>query len=263
MAKETSGKKKTTKTQSAKKTKSTQKDKQATKAEEKKIQEPIVEAAVVGEPADSDTQKPDVEAKKVEDPVDSQNEDEPKAEPKTTDAAEKKDPEHEPAQARKKRSILRPLFVILVGAIAIALTIGAATSFYPKEKSVTYAQINDQPNLGYKTETTVEIIHDDKFVTKIKTNRKIETTESEKLSDLINAFSRQYDMNNVSYSGYKYTISNIDDTHAEINSEIDYTKLDMGKYLKDNPAMKEYTEDGKMTIDGAEKMYEKSGYSRK
>jgi hypothetical protein len=164
---------------------------------------------------------------------------------------------------RKRRGISKAILIVPACLVLVALAAGAVFLFIFMDKTVTCSQISDQPNLGYKTETKTEIIYNGNFVKIVKTNRKIKVDDSEKLSNLTNSYTRQYDMNNVSYSGYKYTITNTDETHAEINSEIDYNKFNMEKYLKDNPAMKEYTAEGKMTVDGAKKMYEKSGYSCK
>lgn len=163
----------------------------------------------------------------------------------------------------KKNQNYKKLFYSLIGVVCITLIIYVFTLVIPQNKSLICEQTSDQPNLGYQTETKTEIFYRDKFVTTIKTNRKIETNDNAKLNELINSYSSQYDINKASYSGYDYTLKKIDETHAEIDSEIDYSKLDMEKYLKDNPAMSKYTEDNKMTFDGAQKMYEASGYTCK
>ena len=132
-----------------------------------------------------------------------------------------------------------------------------------KSKVITCAQTSDQPNLGYKTETTIEISYDGNLVKSIKSIKKIEATDKEKLTEQIYNYASQYDLNNASYGGYTNSLNTSDDTHATFVGEINYEKVDMQKFIKDNPAMEQYTENGKVSKDGAKKMYETSGFSCK
>ena len=60
------------------------------------------------------------------------------------------------------------------------------------------------------------------------------------------------------YSGYDYTVTNKD---GKVTSTVvvDFKIFDMEQFIKDNVAMKKYTEKNYLTLDGAVKMYEASG----
>lgn len=162
---------------------------------------------------------------------------------------------------KKKSDSKNKYITALVAGISISFAVIVLIVIITNNKSkvITCTQTSDQPNLGYKTETTIEISYDGNHAKSIKSIKKIEATDKEKLTEQINSYASQYDLNNASYGGHTNSLNTIDDTHATFVGEINYEKVDMQKFIKDNPAMGQYTEGAKLTKDGAKRMYEASG----
>ena len=149
--------------------------------------------------------------------------------------------------------------IIAVAAIGLVVLILIIIAINSKKNSIVCKTISDQPNLGYIAKTTTTIYYDGDTVTKAETIREINATNKEKLDEIINGYIRQYDLNNSNYGGYSYTTDSSNDKNATFKGTIDYKTVDFAKFIKDNPAMKEYSTDGKLTKDGAKRMYEASG----
>ncbi len=96
------------------------------------------------------------------------------------------------------------------------------------------------------------------YVKKVKINQIVTTDEKSIIDKYNKQFEKQYSSNKKYYGGYDYKITIKDDSISS-NVVINYKKFDMNKFIKNNEAMKQYTKDGKFTIEGAKKMYEASG----
>lgn len=96
------------------------------------------------------------------------------------------------------------------------------------------------------------------YVKKVKINQIVTTDEKSIIDKYNKQFEKQYSSNKKNYGGYDYKITIKDDSISS-NVVINYKKFDMNKFIKNNEAMKQYTKDGKFTIEGAKKMYEASG----
>ena len=160
----------------------------------------------------------------------------------------------------KRRNIYKNKYLIaLLACIGVTVILVTIIAINSSNKPLICTQTSDQPNLGYKTETTIELFYDGNLAKRVKSTKNIETKDKEKLDGLIGNYASQYDLNNASYGGYSKSSSKSDDTHATFVGEINYEKVDMQKFIKDNPAMGQYTEGAKLTKDGAKRMYEAAG----
>ena len=118
---------------------------------------------------------------------------------------------------------------------------------------------SDQTASGYKISDSYNISSRKNIVEKIELKRVIEKDDINKLNNFKNNLDRQYKDNNSKYDGYSYNIKE-EDNKLLIELTIDYTKIDMNKFVTDNVAMKNYVNDkNQLTLDGAKKMYETSG----
>ena len=69
----------------------------------------------------------------------------------------------------------------------------------------------------------------------------------------------QYQSSNETYGGYEYKVEKKDNS-VESNVTLDYSKLNLKKYIEDNPAMKQFlNKNYKITLDGMISLYESSG----
>ncbi len=161
--------------------------------------------------------------------------------------------EQERTVNKKYIIIIAVISIVILAAIFVMMTNkNSYSSFVCKNTS-------DQPNMGYAAETKTTIFYDNDTVIKAETIREINAETKEKLDETLDSYIRQYDLNNNSYGGYGYTSERIDDTHARFKGVIDYKVVDFANFIKDNPAMKDYSVDEKLTKDGAKRMYEASG----
>lgn len=122
---------------------------------------------------------------------------------------------------------------------------------------------NDQSKSDYKAQTTYKIYSKNDIVKKVYSKETLKSNSKEILDYFKNLYEKQYDAQNKNYGGYKYSIK-IDGNNLISDITIDYTKLDLDKFIKDNSAMKSYVnEENKLTVDGIIKMYESLGASCK
>lgn len=150
-------------------------------------------------------------------------------------------------------------YIIIIAVISIVILVAIFVMMTNKNSSFVCKNTSDQPNMGYTAETKTTIFYDNDTVIKAETIREINAETKEKLDEILDSYIRQYDLNNNNYGGYNYTSERIDDTHARFKGAIDYKVVDFAKFVKDNPAMNDYSSDGKLTKDGAKRMYEASG----
>ena len=132
----------------------------------------------------------------------------------------------------------------------------------PKDNEVTKkcTIINDQQSTsGYKVESSVTIYSKDNIVTKVKTVETVTASQKEILSYFEQTLNNQYEATNESYGGYTYEIKTTDEKLTS-NVEIDYTKMNLEQYVKDNAVMKDYVNDkNELTVDGITQLYEAMG----
>jgi hypothetical protein len=150
-------------------------------------------------------------------------------------------------------------YIIATTAIGMAILALIFIAIANKKNSFVCKSTSDQPNMGYIAETTTTIYYDNDIVTKAETTREINANAKEKLDELLDSYIRQYDLNNNSYGGYSYATERTNDESAKFKGTIDYKVVDFAKFVKDNPAMNDYSSDGKLTKDGAKRMYKASG----
>lgn len=67
-----------------------------------------------------------------------------------------------------------------------------------------------------------------------------------------------YGKTNETYGGYTYNIEN-KDGKVVAKVTIDYNKMDLDQYVKDQPSLKTFVKDGKMQLDGVKTLYETMG----
>ena len=116
---------------------------------------------------------------------------------------------------------------------------------------------NDVIN-GYKLESSYKINYTGDYVDNVETLEEV-TSESEVLLDTFETtLNDTYSATNQAYGGYTYTVTN---ESGKVTSKvtIDYSEMNIDKYVKDQPVLKSYVEDGKMLVDGVKAIYESMG----
>lgn len=146
---------------------------------------------------------------------------------------------------------------VLVVALCTLLLVGCSS----KEKNViTTCTLNsDQSASGYTLSSTYKIYSTNNAVTKVETTE-IVTSDNETIRDyFVSALENSYKTAEETYGGYTYKVI---DEYDKVTSTvtIDYTKMDLNKFIKDNSSMKSYVnKDNKITLEGAKNIYETLG----
>lgn len=118
---------------------------------------------------------------------------------------------------------------------------------------------NDQSKSGYKVKTTYKIYSKNDIVTKVDTNEILTSENTTIIKYFDDLYKKQYKSENDKYGGYTYDVKT-DKNKVILNVTINYNKIDLDSYIKDNSAMKSYVnKDNKMTLKGIKTMYESLG----
>ena len=145
------------------------------------------------------------------------------------------------------------LIVSILGIIIVLLII---TLFSTKETTCT--KKSDQSKNGYVYETTYVIKSRRGIVKSVEVNEVITSKDWSILKKYYKSLKEQYAYNKKTYGGYKYKVTNKD---GKVTTKviINYNKVNMKKFLSNNPSMKRYLKNDKYTLEKAIKMYKASG----
>ncbi|MBQ9013266.1 MAG: DUF1307 domain-containing protein [Bacilli bacterium] len=128
-----------------------------------------------------------------------------------------------------------------------------------KDKVTKCTLKSDQSASGYKITSEYNVYSSKDEVNKVVTTETVESKNNTILAYFEKQLKSQYKANNDSYGGYKYEITNKD---GKVVSKvtIDYSKRNLNKFVKDNPAMKSYVnKSNKITVKGIKSMYQSMG----
>lgn len=119
---------------------------------------------------------------------------------------------------------------------------------------------NDVAN-GYKLDSVYEIHGTGKTVDSVITTETVTSEDEDTLNYFKEYLSTTYESYNKSYGGYTNEIT-IENGKLISKTTIDYSKMDLKKYVDDNSAMKNYvSSDNKLLLDGIKNIYESLGAS--
>lgn len=128
-----------------------------------------------------------------------------------------------------------------------------------KDKVTKCTLKSDQSASGYKITSEYNVYSSKDEVNKVVTTETVESKNNTILAYFEKQLKSQYKANNDSYGGYKYEITNKD---GKVVSKvtIDYSKMNLNKFVKDNPAMKSFVnKSNKITVKGIKSMYQSMG----
>jgi len=128
-----------------------------------------------------------------------------------------------------------------------------------KEFVKTCEMTSNDPANGYKLSSVYKIYGTSNVVDKVVTTETVESEDEETLDYFKEYLSTTYDTYNKAYGGYKNEIKK---SEGELISEttIDYSKMDLEKYIEDNSAMKNYVNsDNQLLLEGVISIYESLG----
>lgn len=116
---------------------------------------------------------------------------------------------------------------------------------------------NDIVN-GYKLESTYKLNYSGKYAISTETEEVVISDSKEVLDYFEKTLNDTYSKLNEAYGGYTYKITKKDDKITSI-VKIDYSKMNMEKFVNDQPAYKSFTNDNKLLAEGVKSIYENLG----
>lgn len=127
-----------------------------------------------------------------------------------------------------------------------------------KEVISTCTLNSDQSSNGYKLTSNYEIHSKDGSVYSVVTKENVESDNEQVRSYFKKTLEDSYNTANESYGGYTYNVTE-DGNKVISDVTIDYSKMDLDKFIKDNSQMKTYIKNNKISLDGMKKIYEALG----
>ena len=125
-----------------------------------------------------------------------------------------------------------------------------------KEVVSTCTLSSNQSSNGYKISSNYEIHSKDGLVNSVTTKETVESDNEQVRS----YFKKTLEDNtaNESYGGYTYNVTE-DGNKVISDVTIDYSKMNLDKFVNDNSQMKSYIRNNKISLDGMKKIYEALG----
>ncbi len=127
-----------------------------------------------------------------------------------------------------------------------------------KAEKITCTNSTNDVVRGYSTESEYIINYKGKNVDSVETVETVTSDNEEVLSAVETQLNTMYGKTNETYGGYTYNIEN-KDGKVVAKVTIDYNKMDLDQYVKDQPSLKTFVKDGKMQLDGVKTLYETMG----
>ena len=131
-------------------------------------------------------------------------------------------------------------------------------SINDKSGSITCSLYSKDVVNNYELTSTYIINYTGEFVDSVNTKEVVDSDVSSILDTLEETLNSTYSASNDVYGGYTYKITRSDN---EIISDvfIDYKKMDLEQFVTDQPVLKSYMKDGKLTVEGIKSIYTSMG----
>ncbi len=143
--------------------------------------------------------------------------------------------------------------LIIVPAILLCLTACGG-----KEGSVKCTLESKDAVNNYSLAATYTINYKGELVESVDTVEEIVTEEKTILDTYETTLNDTYSKMQKTYGGYDYKITK-DKDKLTSKVTIDYNKMDIDQFVKDQPALKNFVKNSKLTVEGIQSMYETMG----
>lgn len=150
------------------------------------------------------------------------------------------------------KKIAYSLTILLVAVLLVTGCNGGSKKISCKLKSTPAGS-------NYSLEAEYNIYADGDTVSKVETTEIVESEDDDTLEYFEDLLKDQYDAYNEKYGGYDFKVTNKD---GKVTSKvtINYSKMNLSKFVEDNTAMKSYVnDDNKLKLKGIQSLYETMG----
>ena len=146
-------------------------------------------------------------------------------------------------------------YLSLIALVILLSGCGASKKSYTKTCSLTN---NDVIN-GYKLVSEYKVYATGDAVDKVVTVEVVSSDNEDTLDYFEEYLKKTYETLNSTYGGYQNTVTK-EDGKVVSETTVDYSKMDLEQYVKDNSSMKNYVnKDNKLLVDGVLSTYEALG----
>lgn len=148
-------------------------------------------------------------------------------------------------------------FLVIISIFSICLLVGCGGK--SKEEVINCNLKMTETGNNYTIESKYTIYGKDDVVTKVSTTEIVESEDTEILDYFEEYLTSTYSDLNDTYSGYDFKITKKEGKVTSVVN-IDYSAVDMDKYVENNTAMQSYVnKDNKLTVEKAKLIYESLG----
>lgn len=148
-------------------------------------------------------------------------------------------------------------FKILFASLLMFLLVGCANNEKEVVKKCTLT--SNQVANGYSLSSTYEIHAKGDVVNSVTTEEAVTSDTESVLTYFEDYLNKSYKTANDTYGGYTYTVEKSDNKVVS-KVTIDYTKMDLDKFISDNSSIKAYVNsNNQITLEGVTKIYESLG----
>ena len=148
----------------------------------------------------------------------------------------------------------KKIFILLISLFAIT---GCNNKEEDKSKSLDsfkcFYEVSNT-NVGYTSSSEYTVYYEGEYVDNVDIVETITADSSDVLDSIKQSIKDMYDPLKEKYKGYSYKITR-DNKKMISKVNIDYNKMDITAYLRDNPGQEEYFLGDKLTIDGILEIY--------
>lgn len=147
----------------------------------------------------------------------------------------------------------------LLSILLVVVMLCGCESAAPKEKIVKCSIDKVDTANGYELKSSYVVYAKGDVVNKVKTTE-IATSDADSILGYFEtALNSTYEKYSNQYGGYSYKVTK-EGNKVIADVTIDYTKMDLDKFTKDNPSIKAaMTNDNKLTLEGVKSMYKALG----
>lgn len=111
---------------------------------------------------------------------------------------------------------------------------------------------------GYKIESEYKINYKGDTVESVETLEVVTSSSNQLLDYFETSLNESYSKMNDNYGGYDYSVTK-EEGKVSSKVKIDYNKMNIEQFVKDQPALKSYVSGNKLLTDGVKSLYESMG----
>ena len=128
-----------------------------------------------------------------------------------------------------------------------------------KKEETTKCSISSKDVVNnYELNSEYVIYYTGDTVNRVHTVEKVKSDSDSIIDTFKTTIENMYKSMNDSYGGYEYS-TKVNGNELVSTTDIDYNKMNVEQYVKDQPTLKSYFKDGKITLEGVKKIYNALG----